>query len=177
LVSNPLVGHLSDWVVDNGGRVVIGEPWQDEKTFMPVHERPLGYVFQEASLFPHLSVRANLEYGYKRIPAAERRVQPEQVVEWLGLGHILERGDPAGLSTPLTQLSATSLARPARRCSKNSHRWKRWPRCPLTTWSNGSMSKANAASLTRRTMPAACSASPKTHTNCHRTGWQLSTPR
>ena len=49
---------------------VNGEPWQDEKTFVPVHRRPLGYVFQEASLFPHLSVRANLEYGLKRTPAA-----------------------------------------------------------------------------------------------------------
>jgi molybdate transport system ATP-binding protein len=77
---------------------VNGELWQDEKTFMPVHRRPLGYVFQEASLFPHLSVRANLEYGYKRIAASERRVQLEQVVEWLGLSHLIERSDPAQLS-------------------------------------------------------------------------------
>jgi molybdate transport system ATP-binding protein len=58
----------------------------------------LGYVFQEASLFPHLSVRANLEYGYKRISPAERKVQLEQVVEWLGLSKLLGRGDPHGLS-------------------------------------------------------------------------------
>ncbi|MBI5890909.1 MAG: molybdenum ABC transporter ATP-binding protein [Nitrosomonadales bacterium] len=77
---------------------VNGEPWQDEKTFMPVHQRPLGYVFQEASLFPHLSVRANLEYGYKRIAPSERKVKPEQVVEWLGLGRLIERKDPARLS-------------------------------------------------------------------------------
>ena len=77
---------------------VNGEPWQDEKTFMPVHKRPLGYVFQEASLFPHLSVRANLEYGLKRIAPAERKVPLEQVVEWLGLGHLIERKDPAQLS-------------------------------------------------------------------------------
>ena len=77
---------------------VNGEPWQNETTFMPVHKRPLGYVFQEASLFPHLSVRANLEYGYKRIAAAQRKVQPEQVIEWLGLDRIIGRGDPASLS-------------------------------------------------------------------------------
>jgi molybdate transport system ATP-binding protein len=77
---------------------VNGELWQDEKTFMPVHLRPLGYVFQEASLFPHLSVRANLEYGHKRIAASERRVQLDQVVEWLGLSHLIERNDPAVLS-------------------------------------------------------------------------------
>jgi len=77
---------------------VNGEPWQNETTFMPVHKRPLGYVFQEASLFPHLSVRANLEYGYKRIAPAERKVQLEQVVEWLGLGRLIDRNNSAELS-------------------------------------------------------------------------------
>ncbi len=77
---------------------VNGELWQDEKTFMPVHQRPLGYVFQEASLFPHLSVRANLEYGYKRIAPAARKVPLEQAVEWLGLARLIERKDPARLS-------------------------------------------------------------------------------
>ncbi|HLP98844.1 MAG TPA: molybdenum ABC transporter ATP-binding protein [Sideroxyarcus sp.] len=77
---------------------VNGELWQDEQTFVPVHRRPLGYVFQEASLFPHLSVRANLEYGYKRIAAAERRVQFDQAVEWLGLAHLAGRRDVAQLS-------------------------------------------------------------------------------
>ncbi len=81
-----------------GSLHVNGETWQDDKTFVPVHKRPLGYVFQEASLFPHLSVRANLEYGYKRIAPSERKVQLEQVVEWLGLSHLIDRGDPAQLS-------------------------------------------------------------------------------
>jgi molybdate transport system ATP-binding protein len=81
-----------------GSLQVNGETWQDEKTFVPVHKRPLGYVFQEASLFPHLSVRANLEYGLKRTPLAERKVPLEQVVEWLGLSRLIERGDPAKLS-------------------------------------------------------------------------------
>jgi molybdate transport system ATP-binding protein len=77
---------------------VNGDTWQDETIFEPVHKRPLGYVFQEASLFPHLSVRANLEYGLKRIPLSERKVPLEQVVEWLGLERLIERGDPARLS-------------------------------------------------------------------------------
>lgn len=81
-----------------GALHVNGEVWQDEKIFVPVHKRPLGYVFQEASLFPHLSVRANLEYGYNRIAPAERKVPLEQVVEWLGLSHLIGRGDPALLS-------------------------------------------------------------------------------
>ena len=68
-----------------------GEVWQDEKTFVPTHRRPLGYVFQEASLFPHLTVRRNLEYGQRRVPLHERRVKLDQAIELLGIGHLLER--------------------------------------------------------------------------------------
>lgn len=81
-----------------GSLHVNGETWQDDGIFVPTHQRPLGYVFQEASLFPHLPVRANLEYGLKRIPTSERKVHLDQVVEWLGLSHLIERGDPAKLS-------------------------------------------------------------------------------
>jgi molybdate transport system ATP-binding protein len=82
----------------SGKLQVNGATWQDEQTFVPTHKRPLGYVFQEASLFTHLSVRANLEYGLKRTPLAERKVPLEHVVEWLGLTRLIERGDPAKLS-------------------------------------------------------------------------------
>lgn len=68
-----------------------GDIWQDERTFLPVHKRPLGYIFQEASLFPHLSVLDNLRYGQKRIPATERKVSLNQAVELLGINHLLER--------------------------------------------------------------------------------------
>ena len=77
---------------------VHDEVWQDGTRFLPVHRRRLGYVFQEASLFPHLSVRRNLEYGLQRIPEAERKVHLEQVVAWLGLNKLIARSDPAGLS-------------------------------------------------------------------------------
>jgi molybdate transport system ATP-binding protein len=76
------------------GRVAInGDCWQDDGggVFLPTHKRPLGYVFQEASLFAHLSVRANLEFGLKRIAAAERRVEWQAALELLGIGHLLER--------------------------------------------------------------------------------------
>ena len=75
-----------------GGYLAVnGEVWQDQQTFLPTHQRPLGYVFQEASLFPHLSVRDNLDYGRKRIPAAARRVDLEQALALLGIEHLLER--------------------------------------------------------------------------------------
>ena len=71
--------------------------WQDERIFLPVHQRSLAYVFQEASLFAHLSVRANIEYGYKRLAPQQRKLTFDQVVDWLGVSHLLER-TPQNLS-------------------------------------------------------------------------------
>lgn len=70
---------------------VNGQCWQDAEQFMPIHQRPLAYVFQEASLFPHLSVQRNLEYGYRRIDPVSRRIEFSQAVEWLGLEPLLQR--------------------------------------------------------------------------------------
>ena len=75
-----------------GGLLKIGdEVWQDLECFVPPHRRAVGYVFQEASLFDHLSVRGNLEYGFKRVPTGERRIALDDAVELLGLGDLLER--------------------------------------------------------------------------------------
>jgi len=53
--------------------------------------RRVGYVFQEPLLFPHLSVRANLHYGYRLRPAGEHRIEPARVIDVLGLAALLER--------------------------------------------------------------------------------------
>ncbi|SFP25145.1 molybdate transport system ATP-binding protein [Ectopseudomonas composti] len=78
---------------------VAGELWQDSERgfFLPAHKRAIGYVFQDANLFPHLSVRKNLEYGQRRIPAAQRKVALDQALQLLGIGHLLERM-PSALS-------------------------------------------------------------------------------
>jgi len=76
------------------GRVSVqGEVWQDsaQGIFKPVHQRALGYVFQEASLFEHLSVQGNLQYGFKRTPAAERSQSWDGTLDLLGIGHLLNR--------------------------------------------------------------------------------------
>lgn len=74
------------------GRVVFdGEAWQDGGRFVPTHARRLGYVFQEASLFPHLTARDNLRYGWKRTPPAERRIGEDEVVALLDLAPLLQR--------------------------------------------------------------------------------------
>ncbi len=78
---------------------VNGERWQDDDNghWLPTHQRALGYVFQEASLFPHLSAHDNIRYGLRRTPAARQRVQLERLVELLGIGPLLAR-KPATLS-------------------------------------------------------------------------------
>ena len=67
-----------------------GALWQDQEVWVPTHRRPLGYVFQEASLFPHLSVMNNLRYGQKRSQAAQR-IALDHAIELLGIGSLLER--------------------------------------------------------------------------------------
>jgi molybdate transport system ATP-binding protein len=77
-----------------------GDVWQDADTWVPTHRRPIGYVFQEASLFPHLTVLGNLRYGQKRshdTDARQARFSLEHAIELLGIGHLLERR-PAALS-------------------------------------------------------------------------------
>jgi len=69
---------------------INGDVWQDENQWIPIHKRPLGYVFQEASLFDHLSVIGNLQYGRKRV-TDHQKVSLEQAIELLGIGHLLDR--------------------------------------------------------------------------------------
>ena len=75
-----------------------GDVWQDGAAFRPAYRRPVGYVFQEASLFAHLSVRRNLLFGAPR--RREERKRPiafADVVDLLGLGALLGRS-PQNLS-------------------------------------------------------------------------------
>lgn len=77
--------------VPQGRLAVDGEVWQDGRHWLPVHRRPIGYVFQEASLFDHLSVLGNLRYGLKRLGAPADPARLEQAVALLGIGPLLER--------------------------------------------------------------------------------------
>lgn len=72
---------------------VDGEVWQDDawKVFRPVHARALGYVFQEANLFPHLTVRGNLDYGRRRRRLTRTTANFDHVVGLLGITALLER--------------------------------------------------------------------------------------
>jgi molybdate transport system ATP-binding protein len=73
---------------------VLGDVWQDGAAggaaWLPTHQRPLGYVFQEASLFAHLTVMDNLRYGLRRTLGASQG-SLDQAIELLGIAHLLER--------------------------------------------------------------------------------------
>ncbi len=77
----------------DGFCAINGDVWQDQSAFRPAHKRPVGYVFQEASLFPHLSVRRNLLYGTRgRVPTAgSDRIPFDEVIDLLGLAKLLDR--------------------------------------------------------------------------------------
>ncbi len=83
--------------VSDGLCEIVGDVWQDrDGSFLPTHRRPLGYVFQEASLFPHLTVRRNLMFGAPRDNRGER-VAFDEVVDLLGVTALLDRS-PRNLS-------------------------------------------------------------------------------
>ena len=65
--------------------------------FLPPHRRRIGYVFQDARLFPHLTVRQNLNYGRWFAPRAEPGPEVARIVDLLGLGALLARR-PGALS-------------------------------------------------------------------------------
>jgi molybdate transport system ATP-binding protein len=89
-----LVNVIAGLMSPATGRVVLdGVPLLDTPRGInsPPHRRRIGYVFQDARLFPHLSVNANLAYGTWFTPMKERYASREQIVDLLGLEHLLER--------------------------------------------------------------------------------------
>jgi molybdate transport system ATP-binding protein len=85
----PDCGHIAV-----NGRILFDA---EQGLHVPPEKRRVGYIFQDGRLFPHLSVKANLTFGMRRTPPAERRLTLEAVVDLLGIGHLLHRR-PARLS-------------------------------------------------------------------------------
>ena len=75
-----------------GQITVNGQKWVDEHLFVPAHKRPVGYVFQESNLFPHLDVIGNLRFAIKRSCNKSKPViKLDQVISLLGIEHLLTR--------------------------------------------------------------------------------------
>lgn len=95
-IVNALAGLLAP---DQGRIVADGNVLldTDRRITLPPHRRRIGYVFQEGRLFPHLTVRQNLTYGRFFAPRSERIGSIDQIVDLLGIGHLLDRR-PGALS-------------------------------------------------------------------------------
>jgi molybdate transport system ATP-binding protein len=79
------------------GRIALGARTLFDSTQginLAPEARRIGYVFQEHLLFPHLDVRRNLLYGWRRRPAGARAIDFDRVVQVLELGSLLERSPP-----------------------------------------------------------------------------------
>ena len=78
-LTRPQQGHL----------IVNDVIWQNDRTFVPPHQRPIGMVFQDTALFPHLNVQQNLDFGAKR--SRSKATGTDNLLELLGIGHLLNR--------------------------------------------------------------------------------------
>lgn len=90
-----LVGLIAGLHHPDRGLVSIdGEPIFDRERGVDVRpeHRRIGMVFQRPHLFPHLSVKGNLLYGFKRCEHRHRRITLGSLVEVLQIGHLLDRG-------------------------------------------------------------------------------------
>ncbi|MAT66002.1 MAG: molybdenum ABC transporter ATP-binding protein [Gammaproteobacteria bacterium] len=102
---------------DDGEVRMENDIWQNGRTFRPPHQRPIGYVIQEGQLFPHLSVRDNLRYGWKRAGRTnDTAAGPDfdTVIELLGLPELLDRrpGQLSGGQRQRVAIGRALLTRP-----------------------------------------------------------------
>ena len=74
---------------DEGFLKVKGNIWQDHHIFLPTHKRPIGYVFQEDSLFDHLTAKENILFGCRECSYVPKDLVP--LIEILGINHLLHR--------------------------------------------------------------------------------------
>jgi molybdate transport system ATP-binding protein len=101
---------------DRGSIAVDGETLDDTsaRTHVAVHRRRIGYVFQDARLFPHLDVRSNLDYGRRMNRLVEDSAQWRRVTELLDIGDLLDRhpGKLSGGERQRVALGRALLSRP-----------------------------------------------------------------
>jgi molybdate transport system ATP-binding protein len=101
---------------DRGTIVVDGETLDDTAPgiHVPPHRRRIGYVFQDARLFPHLDVLQNLDYGRRMNRLADDTIQRKRITELLDIGHLLDRrpGKLSGGERQRVALGRALLSKP-----------------------------------------------------------------
>jgi len=112
-----LINMIAGLLRPDRGRISIdGETLDDTAASVrvPVHRRRIGYVFQDARLFPHLDVRQNLDYGRRMNRLADDAAQRKRVTGLLDIGHLLDRrpGRLSGGERQRVALGRALLSRP-----------------------------------------------------------------
>ena len=101
---------------DRGSIALDGETLDDTtaRVHVPPHRRRIGYVFQDARLFPHLNVRQNLDYGRRMNRLAEDPTQHKRVTDLLDIGSLLDRrpGQLSGGERQRVALGRALLSKP-----------------------------------------------------------------
>lgn len=108
---------LAGLITPDHGRISLDEEILFDSTKninMQPEKRCIGVVFQHAHLFPHLNVKGNLFYGWKRVPPAARKINPELIISSLNLETLLQRrvADLSGGERQRVALGRTILASP-----------------------------------------------------------------
>jgi len=110
---NMIAGLL---VPDRGSIMIDGETVDDveKRVHVPVHRRRVGYVFQDARLFPHLDVRQNLDYGRRMNHLADDPAQLKRITDLLDIGNLLDRrpGKLSGGERQRVALGRALLSKP-----------------------------------------------------------------
>jgi len=112
-----LVNMIAGLLRPDRGRISIDSETLDDtaaRVHVPAHRRRIGYVFQDARLFPHLDVRQNLDYGRRMNRLADDPVQRARVTDLLDIGGLLGRrpGQLSGGERQRVALGRALLAQP-----------------------------------------------------------------
>tara|TARA_R110001599_G_scaffold5266_6_gene26537 strand:+ start:2266 stop:3369 length:1104 start_codon:yes stop_codon:yes gene_type:complete len=68
-----------------------GEAWQTSKSSLPSHKRPIGYVFQDANLFPHLTAQENLQFAMKRADKNQSVISYSEIIQLMDIESVLSQ--------------------------------------------------------------------------------------
>ena len=164
---------------DRGTIAIDGETLDDTASgiHVPTWRRRIGYVFQDARLFPHLDVRQNLDYGRRMNGCADDAEQNKRVTDLLDIGHLLDRrpGEIIGRRAPARRARPRAAWR-NRGCSCSTSRSARstrdaarrscpiWCGCatrPAFPWSMSAMTPPRCGSSQRRSCCCSADASAR----------------
>jgi len=112
-----LVGMIAGLLRPDRGVIALDDEILDDTNkgvHVPPHRRRIGYVFQDARLFPHLSIRQNLDYGRRMNRLPDDPAQSKRVTELLDIGHLFDRrpGKLSGGERQRVALGRALLSKP-----------------------------------------------------------------